>query len=176
MGMVRIRFESRIPRSTDELWTWSTSARGVHAEMAPVLKLDLPKGMQQIPQDQDSLGTPLGNCRFLLFGVVPVDLSRLTFVEMEPGRRFVEQSPLLSMKSWRHERVIEPVDDGALVVDSIEFTPRMAGPVVGWFVGRFFAHRHAVLRREFGERRSVPRATAGHESADGVDMQPREST
>jgi len=176
MNPVRIRFESRIPRSAAELWAWSTSARGVHAEMAPVLKLEFPKGMQHIPQGQDSLGSPLGNCRFLLFGVVPVDLSRLTFVEMEPGRRFVEQSPLLSMKSWRHERLIEPVADGALVTDSLEFTPRMAGPVVGWLVGRFFAHRHAVLRREFGERRSVPRAAAGHQGADRVDMQPREST
>jgi ligand-binding SRPBCC domain-containing protein len=176
MGTVRIRFESRIPRSAGELWSWSTSARGVHAEMAPVLKLDFPKGMQHIPQDQDSLGTPLGNCRFLLFGIVPVDLSRLTFVEMEPGRRFVEQSPLLSMKAWRHERLIEPVEDGALVVDSLEFTPRMAGPVVGWFVARFFEHRHAVLRREFRERRSVPRAAASHEGAERVDMQPREST
>jgi hypothetical protein len=176
MGAIHIRIESRIPRSAGELWNWSTSARGVHAEMSPILKLDFPKGMQHIPQDQESLGTPLGNCRFLLFGLVPVDLSRLTFVEMEPGRRFVEQSPLLSMKSWRHERLIEPVEDGARVVDTLDFTPRMPGPVVGWFVGRFFAHRHAVLRREFGERRSVARAAAGHEGADRIDVQPSEST
>jgi ligand-binding SRPBCC domain-containing protein len=172
MRTVSVTFESTIPRSAGELWDWSTSARGVHTEMAPVLKLDFPKGMQHIPQDSDSLGKPLGNCRFLLFGVVPVDLSRLTFVEMEPGRRFVEQSPLLSMKQWRHERIIEPVEDGARVIDKLEFTPRVAAPVVGWFVSRFFQHRHAVLRREFGERRSVPRSEQG---AQRVDMQPSES-
>jgi len=182
MQPVRVTFESRIPRSAAELWRWSTSARGVQAEMAPLLKMTFPDGMQRIPQDQESLGRPLGNCRFLLFGLVPVDLSRLTFVEMEPGRRFVEQSPLLSMKSWRHERVIEPLDggDGARVVDTLEFTPRAARGIVAWFVSRFFAHRHAMLRRQFRERRSVDRSVAGaagsEQRTDRVDMQPREST
>ncbi len=178
MRTVRLRFESRIPRSAAEVWRWSTSARGVQAEMAPVLKMRFPKGMQRIPQDQDSLGKPLGNCRFLLFGLVPIDLSRLTFVEMEPGRRFVEQSPLLSMKSWRHERVIEPLDGdaGARVVDTLEFTPRVAGGIVAWFVARFFAHRHAMLRRQFRERRSVSRAARSEQRADRIDMQPSEST
>jgi ligand-binding SRPBCC domain-containing protein len=176
MQPVRVTFESRIPRSAAELWRWSTSAHGVQAEMAPVLKMTFPDGMHHIPQDQESLGKPLGNCRFLLFGLVPVDLSRLTFVEMEPGRRFVEQSPLLSMKSWRHERLIEPSEEGARVVDTLEFTPRMAGGVVAWFVSRFFAHRHAMLRRQFRERRSVSRAAGSEQGADRVDMQPREST
>jgi ligand-binding SRPBCC domain-containing protein len=176
MRTVRVTFESRIPRSVAELWRWSTSARGVQAEMAPLLKMTFPDGMQHIPQDRPSLGKPLGNCRFLLFGVLPIDLSRLTFVEMEPGRRFVEQSPLLSMKLWRHERLIESCDEGARVVDTLEFTPRVAGPAVGWFVSRFFAHRHAMLRRQFRERRSVTRAASSEQRADRIDMQPREST
>jgi hypothetical protein len=37
-----------------------------------------------------------------------VDRSDLTFLELEPGRRFLEQSPMLSMKLWRHERIVEP--------------------------------------------------------------------
>ena len=106
MSTIRVQLESQIPRSPAELWDWSTSVRGVETEMGPVLKLDFPPGMTHIPRDGSGLGRPLGNCRFLLFGVVPVDLSRLTFTEMEPGRRFVEQSPLLSMKRWRHERII----------------------------------------------------------------------
>jgi len=178
MQTVRVTFESRIPRSANELWRWSTSARGVQTEMAPLLKMTFPDGMRRIPQDQGSLGKPLGNCRFLLFGFVPVDLSRLTFVEMEPGRRFVEQSPLLSMKLWRHERLIEPCGDGegARVVDTLEFTPRMASGIVAWFVSRFFLHRHAMLRRQFRERRSVSGAAGSEQGADRIDMQPREST
>jgi ligand-binding SRPBCC domain-containing protein len=154
---VRVTFESKLPRTPGELWSWSTSVRGVDAEMAPVLKLEFPKGMEEMPQDQGSLGRPLGNCKFLLFGVLPVDLSRLTFVEVEPGRRFVEQSPLLSMKSWRHERAIVPAVDGTRIVDTLEFTPRFATRVVTWFISRFFRHRHEVLQREFQERRSAAR-------------------
>jgi ligand-binding SRPBCC domain-containing protein len=157
MSTVRVTFESKVPTTPGELWKWSTSVRGVDAEMAPVLRLDFPEGMQHIPEGADTLGKPLGNCKFLLFGLIPVDLSRLTFVEIEPGRRFVEQSPLLSMKSWRHERVIAPGPDGTRVVDKLEFTPRFATPVVRWFISLFFKHRHVVLRRQFRERRSPAR-------------------
>ena len=158
MSTVRVSFESKVARTPGELWKWSTSVRGVDAEMAPVLKLDFPKGMTHIPEDGDSLGRPLGNCKFLLFGLIPVDLSRLTFAVVEPGRRFVEQSPLLSMKYWRHERVIQPGADGTRVVDNLEFTPRFATGMVTWFISKFFQHRHAVLERQFRERRSVARA------------------
>ena len=176
MSTVRVKFESKVPGTPGELWDWSTSVQGVDAEMGPVLKLDFPKGMRHIPRDGSGLGKPLGNCKFLLFGLVPVDLSRLTFVEVEPGRRFVEQSPLLSMKSWRHERVIAPGTDGTRVVDTLEFTPRFAPRVVKWFISKFFEHRHEVLRRSFPERRSQASLVArGQQRPDGVHMQPRKS-
>jgi ligand-binding SRPBCC domain-containing protein len=171
MSTIRVELESYVPRSPAELWDWSTSVQGVEAEMGPVLKLDFPRGMTHIPRDGSGLGRPLGNFKFLLFGVVPVDLSRLTFTEVEPGRRFVEQSPLLSMKSWRHERIIAPGPDGTRVVDRLEFTPRFAGPIVGWIIERFFRHRHAVLKKHYRERRSVAR---GEQGAQRVHVQPRE--
>lgn len=157
MSTVRITFESTVPAARGELWNWSTSVRGVEAEFGPILKLDFPKGMTHIPQDVDSLGKVLGNCKFLLFGIVPIDLSRLTFVEIEPGRRFVEQSPLLSMKSWRHERVIASSPNGTRLTDILEFTPRFATGVAKWFISRLWRHRHAVLMRHFHERRSSSR-------------------
>lgn len=157
MSTVSVTFESKVPATPGELWKWSTSVQGVDTEMAPVLKLDFPEGMEKIPEGRDTLGKPLGNCKFLLFGLIPVDLSRLTFVEIEPGRRFVEQSPLLSMKDWRHERVIAPGPDGTRVVDKLEFTPRFATGMVKWFISQFFKHRHTVLRRQFRERRSAAR-------------------
>jgi hypothetical protein len=64
------------PATPAELWDWSTSARGVDAEMAPILKLDFPKGMQHIPQD----GQPRQAAGQLQIPAVragpPVDLSR----------------------------------------------------------------------------------------------------
>jgi ligand-binding SRPBCC domain-containing protein len=150
MKTVRLTFDSTVAATPAEIWAWSTSIRGVTAEMRPLLKVTFPHGMTHIPEGGDSLGKPLCNCKFLLLGVLPIDLSRLTFVEVEPGKRFVEQSPLLSMKSWRHERIITPTVDGARVTDKLEFTPRFASGLVAWFTTRIFRHRHAVLAREFG--------------------------
>lgn len=165
MSTVRVTFESKVPATPKELWNWSTSVRGVAVEMDPILKLDFPKGMTHIPEDDESLGKVLGNCKFLLFGVLPVDLSRLTFVEIDPGHRFVEQSRLLSMKHWRHERVIEHGLDGTRVVDNLEFTPRFATSVATWFISRIFRHRHVVLRRQFQERRSKARPQQAYQGA-----------
>src|SRR5438094_289956 len=85
MKTVRVEFESSIPATPRDLWDWSTSVRSIETEMGPILKLSFPNGMTHIPQDSESLGKVLGNCRFSLLGIVPVDLSRLTFVEIEPG-------------------------------------------------------------------------------------------
>ncbi|NML60116.1 hypothetical protein HHL21_03245 [Massilia sp. RP-1-19] len=104
--------------------------------------------MKHIDKDT-ALGKSLGRCHFLLFGIFPMDMSRLTFVELEPGRRFVEQSPLFSMRMWRHERIVTAAGDGATVTDNLEFSPRFASPLLAWFVKLFFQHRHAVLARTF---------------------------
>ena len=176
MSTVRVKFESKLPTSPAELWDWSTSVHGVDAEMGPIMKLDFPKGMTHIPRDGTGLNKPLGNCKFLLFGFLPVDLSKLTFVEVEPGRRFVEQSPLLSMKRWRHERTITPAADGTKVVDSLEFTPRFGTPMVTWFISKFFQHRHKVLLEHYRERRSAASMARRQQGSQGIHMQPREST
>ena len=148
MSKEHLSFVTTVPTSTDDLWAWSTSIRGIQAEMWPVLKITFPKGLKQIDKDT-ALGKPLCRCHFLLLGIFPMDMSKLTFVELVPGHRFVEQSPLFSMRLWRHERVVTPAPGGASVTDNLEFTPRFAAPVVRWFVKRFFEHRHAVLAKTF---------------------------
>jgi ligand-binding SRPBCC domain-containing protein len=150
MTTVRLKFETTVSATPGEIWDWTTSVRGISSEMRPILKMTFPSGMTHIPENGDSLGKPLCNCKFLLLGILPIDLSRLTFVEVERGRRFVEQSPLLSMKRWRHERVITAAGKGTRVTDLLEFSPRFASPLVKWFITRFFQHRHAVLLRQFG--------------------------
>jgi ligand-binding SRPBCC domain-containing protein len=148
MTTVRLTFATKVSASVEEVWSWSTSIRGIKSEMWPVLKMTFPKGMTHIGKDT-ALGKPLCRCQFLLLGIFPIDMSKLTFLELEPGRRFVEQSPLLSMRLWRHERVVAPAGDGACVTDNLEFSPRFASPLVKWFVKLFFEHRHSVLSRSF---------------------------
>jgi ligand-binding SRPBCC domain-containing protein len=148
MTTVRLTFATKVSASVEDVWSWSTSIRGIKSEMWPILKMTFPKGMTHIGKDT-VLRKPLCRCQFLLLGIFPIDMSKLTFLELEPGRRFVEQSPLLSMRLWRHERVVTPAGDGACVTDNLEFSPRFASPLVKWFVKLFFEHRHSVLSRSF---------------------------
>jgi ligand-binding SRPBCC domain-containing protein len=60
------------------------------------------------------------------------------------------------MRSWRHERIVTPTANGTLVTDNLTFRPRVGGPIVGWFVKKFFEHRHAVLAKSFGTMASKP--------------------
>lgn len=154
MPTERLTFVTTVPTSVDEIWSWSTSIRGIQAEMWPILKITFPKALKQIDKDT-ALGKPLCRCHFLLLGVFPMDMSKLTFVELEPGHRFVEQSPLFSMHLWRHERVVAATSAGATVTDNLEFSPRFASPLVKWFVKLFFQHRHSVLSRTFADKHAT---------------------
>ncbi|WP_306397310.1 hypothetical protein [Telluria beijingensis] len=157
MEQVELTMTTQVPVSTQEAWAWSTSLKGVRAEMQPLLKIVFPKGMNEIGANT-MLGKPLGRCQFLLFGLFPVDMSKLTFTEIVPGRRFVEQSPLLSMRAWRHERVVTPAGDGrgACVTDRLAFSPRFATPLVRAMVKLLFEHRHKVLARALGGQQVAP--------------------
>jgi len=65
-----------------------------------------PKGVESIQDVDFKLGQPLFRSTLLLFGAIPVDYSRLTVIKMEEGQWFVEESPMGSMKLWRHERYV----------------------------------------------------------------------
>jgi len=87
-----------------------------------------------------------------LFGIVPIDYSDLTLLELTPGNGFVEQSPMGSMKLWRHERRIQTAHPGDVVTvtDRLTFEPGWASALVVRFIKKVFEHRHDVLRRHFG--------------------------
>jgi ligand-binding SRPBCC domain-containing protein len=95
-------------------------------------------------------GVPMFRSWLKLFGVLPVDYSDLTLLSLTPGVGFVEQSRMGSMKLWRHERQIIPLESGCRVTDTLTFEPRLGGRLVVAFVARFFAHRHEMLRRYLG--------------------------
>lgn len=163
MATVELTMVTEVPVSTQEAWAWSTSLNGVRTEMRPLLKVVFPKGMTDIGVNT-MLGKPLGRCQFLLFGLFPIDMSKLTFTEIVPGHRFVEQSELLSMHAWRHERVITPSSDGrgARITDRLAFTPRFATPLVRPLVKLFFEHRHKKLARALGvKEQEIARGAVG---------------
>jgi len=166
---IELHFESRLRASPERAWAWATSVDGILTELRPLARMTVPAGTDSLLDLDVELGKPIARSWILLFGVLPVDRSDLTLVELEPGRRFVEQSPMLGMRLWRHERTIEPVgasdagtagdaggdasiaSAGCRITDHLTFEPRLGRPLVRWLVAVLFRHRHRVLRRELGE-------------------------
>ena len=64
--------------------------------------------VEDLTVDNVPVGTPIGRAWLRLFGVVPFDYDRLTIAALEPGRSFDEQSTMMSMRRWRHQRSVTP--------------------------------------------------------------------
>jgi ligand-binding SRPBCC domain-containing protein len=88
----------------------------------------------------------------LLLGLIPIDYDEINVVELEPGRRFVERSRMLSQRVWEHVRTIEPVTGGSVVTDSVAWEPRLQVPgrSLRPLFRAIFRHRHRRLRTRFG--------------------------
>lgn len=151
-GLVTLKFQSRLRATEAAVWEWMTSIRGISAELWPFFRMTAPRDVQSLSDLDFRPGARLFRSRVYLFGILPIDYSDLTLLELTPGRGFVEQSPVGSMRLWRHERRIEPQGSGneVILTDRLTFEPRWACSLVAWFIGKTFQHRHAVLRRRFG--------------------------
>ncbi len=145
-----LTFKSKLAVPAEESWRWAVSVDGISSELRPLLKMTTPRNVKSLLDLDIRLGQRLFRSWILLFGILPVDRSDLTLVELEPGRRFLEQSPMLSMLLWRHERIVTPIAGGSTITDRLEFRPRFSKRLTRWFVKKLFTHRHAVLRRTLG--------------------------
>ncbi len=160
--MISLHFESRLGAPRERVWQWITSLRGISAELSPLLRMTAPKGVHNIADLEFRPGVRLFRSRVYLFGILPIDRSDLTLLELDPGHGFLEQSPMLSMRLWRHERrILAYPDDASAVrlIDQLTFTPRWAPGLVRWFLRRVFLHRHAVLRSAFASPLASPSAS-----------------
>jgi len=150
---ISLRFESELHAPPERIWEWITSIRGISAEMWPFFRMTVPRGVLSLNDVDIRPGVRMFRSHVFLFGVLPIDYSDMTLVELTIGKGFIEQSPMGSMKLWRHERQIVPCPsdpDTVLLVDLLTFRPRMARRLVGWFIRRVFVHRHEVLKANLG--------------------------
>jgi len=154
MRHVTVEHTSVVRGNARDVWQHATSLDGINHEMGPWLQMTVPPEARGLTLDAalGSLGEPLFASRVLLLGVVPVDRMRITIVELEPGRRFVEQSPMLTLRFWRHERTIVAEGEACRVTDELTFAPPIAlfAPILRRVIEAFFAHRHRRLAAIFG--------------------------
>jgi ligand-binding SRPBCC domain-containing protein len=148
----KLEFSSELSVSTEQAWQWATSIEGIQRELMPVIRMSFPKAVEDLSQIDVKPGERLFRSWILLGGFLPFDYSDLTFVELIPGLRFVEESPVGSMKYWRHERHLEATPTGTRISDRLSFEPRFPprGVTVG-FIRLLFTHRHRQLRKYLGD-------------------------
>jgi ligand-binding SRPBCC domain-containing protein len=152
-----IERQGSVDASAEDVWARVVTPEGINDELRPWMTMSLPRGAQSLTVDNVPIGTPIGCCWMRLFGVLPFDYDRLTIAELQPGRGFREESTMLSMRRWRHERSVTPDGDGKAVVrDRITFQLRgllrPLTPVVAAGLRALFGHRHRRLQRHFTGR------------------------
>ena len=145
---------SRLAAPADRVWTEVTAAEGINYELMPIVRMTIPGGLATLSVSDVTDGQHLGRSWLLLGGLLPFDYDDITIERVEPGRWFQEDSTMLSQRSWRHHRAVEPAGAGACTVtDTVAFEPRL--PILPvrlleFIFGQTFAHRHRRLRRRYG--------------------------
>lgn len=146
---------SALPVPAAMVWARVVTPAGINHEMRPWMTMSVPRRAVDLTIDNVEVGVPVGRAWLRLFGVLPFDYDHLSIVELEPGRRFREESTMATMRLWVHDRTVEPSADGSgsVVTDRVELTPRWwirwAGPMLQTVLEQFFRHRHRRLVTSF---------------------------
>jgi ligand-binding SRPBCC domain-containing protein len=145
-------FESHLDATPEDVWAWMVSVRGISRELWPILRMTAPRGFQTLSDVRIQPGQRLFRSWLLAFGVLPLGYSDLTLLELTGGEGFAEESPMTSMRLWRHERRVHAARPGtSRLVDRLTFEPAIAPRLTARAVRWIFEHRHAVLRAHFGD-------------------------
>jgi ligand-binding SRPBCC domain-containing protein len=145
-----LEFKSQLSAPPAEVWQWITSFAGISREMMPYMRMSKPSDVHSLRDIPFQPGKRLFRSWIFLYGFIPFDFSDLTLMSVDEGVGFVEQSPMGSMRLWRHERRITPNIEGCVITDSLEFEPRFFGALAYRIVRSFFQHRHRQLRKYLG--------------------------
>lgn len=150
------------PRLAGVVWAGISTMAGVNAELAPIVRMTHPAGVELVAAvdviDVAAVGNELepGFCFhswLLLGGVLPIDRHALTIERLFHGVGFDEESTSWLQRRWRHERrIADDPGGGCIVSDQLVVEPRLGftTPVVAFVVRRVFEHRHRRLLRRFG--------------------------
>jgi hypothetical protein len=148
------RVASSLRAAPAAVWERAMSAEGINAELGPLLRMTVPRGLESLDLHGLEPG-PLGRSWLLLFGVIPIDYDEIGLVRIEPGHGFLERSTMLSQRLWEHERTIEAEEEGGTTIsDRLAWEPRLPlpGHLLRPAIATVFRHRHKQLRRHFGGR------------------------
>ncbi|AKK30452.1 hypothetical protein [Mycobacterium sp. EPa45] len=150
-----IERQNTIDAPAERVWARIVTPDGINDEMRPWMTMSMPRGAEDLTVDTVPVGAPVGRCWLRLFGVVPFDYDDLMIADLRPGYGFDEQSTMMSMRKWRHQRTLErgPAGTTTVVHDRLTFELRAPlrplTPIVAIGIRALFGHRQRRLRRHF---------------------------
>jgi hypothetical protein len=166
-----LTISSSLAAPPELVWPHITSTTGINEELWPLHMTGPEDGFAH---DYARLGRPLFVSVLSLLSVMPIDVHELTLHDLEADEGFHEDSRSLLEKRWVHKRSVRPFEGGSIVLDELEFEPRVFPLFVARIVRKVFERRHAVLRRKFGKLR-VDHGWSGERGADISREQDRPS-
>lgn len=148
--MISLKFESKLKATPEQVWKRITSVEGLTSEMWPIFTMTAPKDIKTLDDIYVKADKILFRSWILLGGILPIDFTDLRLKSLDPGKGFVEESNMGSMKYWRHERKIVPAEQGyVFVIDELTFQPKFLSGISVKTIKFFFEHRHKNLRKQF---------------------------
>lgn len=149
--MYRVTVKTGVAAPMHQVWSQISTMKGVNAELFPLLQMSCPDANISISKDLAKKG-PLFRSWLFLFGIIPIEYDDIGFSEVVEGRSFSERSEMALMSCWHHDRKLENLDQGTLVIDELAYIPRVRilGPLLQYIVRFLFLYRHGRLRTRFG--------------------------
>ena len=149
--MRSFEISTELPASADDVWAHVTTPAGINGELMPLMRMTIPPSFAGASIDDLVVGERVGRCWVLMGGFLPDDYDDLTVAELGPGRRFLEQSQMLTQAWWQHERVVDDAGAGARITDRLSWRGRnrVFEALYARMVPVIFTHRHRRLRRHF---------------------------
>jgi ligand-binding SRPBCC domain-containing protein len=150
---IQFQLSSELAASADQLWQHISSMTGVNRELAPWVRMTVPRDVQQLSLADAPVGEMLFRSRLLALGLIPFDVHSLKLERIEAEIGFIEESHTWFHRRWRHERQLVPLARGCCLTDRLEVQPRVrtASVLIAPLVRMLFQHRHQWLRRHFGQ-------------------------
>ncbi len=145
------RIASSLRAEPAAVWERAMSAEGINAELGPLLRMTVPRGVESLDLRALEPGR-LGRSWILLFGLIPFDYDDIGLARIDPERGFLERSTMLSQRLWEHERTLQGGGEGTVIEDRLAWELRLPlpGRLLQPLIAAVFRHRHRQLQRHFG--------------------------